>query len=201
MTRRARDERRERSAPGPAAPSARLPAPRPAALPGPGEASRAGGGGRGVPSGRGGADPTRRLPSAGTSPRREGPRGAREPRRRRRRAGPAGAASRSAATMAVAVTGNFWKWRRRGRGGSVYVGYSHVIFAGAGGRVCELGPGRTTLLPRLAVEAGVRPGSRWTAGQGALGKAVRPGSAHCACAPTAAPAEARGWPGRNAPLT
>ena len=164
MTRRARDGRRERSAPGPASPSARLPA----------AARRSGWAGRSFPSrGRGsgrtkwtqgcGPHPPRRLPSAGTGPRREGPRGAREPRRRCRRAGPAGVALRSAATMAVAVTGNFWKWR--GRGGSIYVGYSHVIFAGAGGRVCELGPGRTTLRPRLAAEAGVRPGS-WTAGQG-----------------------------------
>lgn len=147
-----------------------------------------------------GPHPPRHLPSAGTSPRREGPRGAREPRRRRRRAGPAGAASRSAATMAVALTGNFWKWRQRGRGGSVYVGYSHVIFAGRADEFASWDPGEQRCCPgwrRRRVSAPARGGLRARG----VGKGGAAGSAHCACAPTAAPAEARGWPGRNAPLT
>lgn len=41
-----------------------------------------------------------------------------------------------------------------------------LFFAGAGGRVCQLGRGRPTLRPRLEAEAGVRParGARWARG-------------------------------------
>lgn len=102
------------------------------------------------------------------------------------------------------LTGNFWKWRRRrGRRGSVYVGYSHVfVLLGRADEFASWDPGDRRCAPswrrrRVSARPAAR-GARWARG---VGRGGHPLPRTAPARRPAAPAGARGPAGPRRALT